>query len=261
MADATLGLARDAGRHGGAGVVRRCPTVKAFTLACAARWKGCAICETSRSQIAAATAPPPTPRPSTPPPTMPPPTPTPVRTPPHHGCAGDAPPTATPSLPHPDANPAPPPQPRPPAAYIWLREVSGKIAVTAIGAFARVKEADAVAYPAHVVAAYVLDGAGCGEDAVRIQWLKAGLHAAREGQPEHMPRRSMRVPLTPRPGTASADRADLGRAPALEPPDAPGAGRLRGAEHLSLAVGAMAATSRRSCIWQVSAHSERMAKS
>jgi hypothetical protein len=36
--------------------------------------------------------------------------------------------------------------------------------------------------------AYVLGGAGCGEDAVRIQWLKAALHASRAGQPEQIAR-------------------------------------------------------------------------
>ncbi len=41
-----------------------------------------------------------------------------------------------------------------------------------------------VAYPAHIVAANVLDAAGCSKDAIRLQWLKAGLHASRDGQPE-----------------------------------------------------------------------------
>jgi hypothetical protein len=50
----------------------------------------------------------------------------------------------------------------------------------------QVKQADAVAYPAHIVAAHLLDGAGCGKDAVRLQWLKAGLHASRDGQPEQI---------------------------------------------------------------------------
>jgi hypothetical protein len=43
-----------------------------------------------------------------------------------------------------------------------------------------------VAYPAHIAAAHLLETAGCGQDAVRIQWLKAGLHAAGDGQPEQI---------------------------------------------------------------------------
>jgi hypothetical protein len=185
------------------------PTVKAFTLACNGSLEGLRYLRDVRSQIAAATAPPPTPRPTVPPtPTSPPtltPTLTPtrpatatsVRTAPPAGAVATATQTATPS---PTATltptataaltptPTPPPEPTPPAAYIWLREVAGKVAVTAITSFVRVKEADAVAYPAHVAAAYVLAGAGCGEDAVRIQWLKAGLHASRDGQPEQIAR-------------------------------------------------------------------------
>jgi hypothetical protein len=49
-----------------------------------------------------------------------------------------------------------------------------------------VKQSDEVAYPAHIVAAHVLDTAGCGTDAVRIQWLKAGLHASGAGWPERV---------------------------------------------------------------------------
>jgi hypothetical protein len=96
-----------------------------------------------------------------------------------------------------------PPEPAPPAAYIWLREVAGKIAIGVITGFTQVKESDAVAYPAHVAAAYVLDGAGCGEDAVRIQWLKAGLHASRAGQPEQIAR------TLPARATDADDRAQL----------------------------------------------------
>ena len=40
--------------------------------------------------------------------------------------------------------------------------------------------------PAHIVAAHTLSLAGCGTDAVRLQWLKAGLHASRPGQPEYI---------------------------------------------------------------------------
>jgi hypothetical protein len=49
-----------------------------------------------------------------------------------------------------------------------------------------VKEADVVAYPGHIVGAYALDAAGCGTDAVRLQWLKAGLHASGGGQPDYV---------------------------------------------------------------------------
>lgn len=176
-------------------LVGAAPTVKAFTLACDGSLEGLRYLRNVRSQIAEATAPPPTPRPPTPTspatPTVPP-TPTPF------------PPTATPSPPGGTASatatltptatftltptPTPPPEPTPPAAYIWLREVVGKIAVGAITGFVQLKQSDVVAYPAHIAAAYVLDGAGCGEDAVRIQWLKAGLHASRAGQPEQIAR-------------------------------------------------------------------------
>ena len=48
------------------------------------------------------------------------------------------------------------------------------------------KQTDAIAYPGHVGLAYALDTAGCSQDAVRLQWLKAGLHASRVGQPERV---------------------------------------------------------------------------
>ena len=50
----------------------------------------------------------------------------------------------------------------------------------------QIKQNDLVAYPAHVVAAHTLSAAGCGKDAVRLQWLKAGLHASSDGQIERI---------------------------------------------------------------------------
>jgi hypothetical protein len=93
---------------------------------------------------------------------------------------------------------APPPAPRPtaipkpipalPSVVDRARETAGIVGDAAIGGILRVKQADPVAYPAHIAAGYALDVAGCGEDAVRIQWLKAGLHASRDGQPEYIAR-------------------------------------------------------------------------
>ena len=56
----------------------------------------------------------------------------------------------------------------------------------ALVAVIRVKQQDAVAYPAHLIAARTLDVAGCGRDAVRLQWLKASLHASSDDQIEHI---------------------------------------------------------------------------
>src|SRR4029079_13319421 len=106
-----------------------------------------------RRQIAAATAPPPTPRPATPTPTPP---------------LGAAQPTP----------PPPTPTPTPTGPTVAQRAVAGVGAAgdAAIEAVLLVKQSHIVAYPAHVAAAYSLDAAGCGKDAVRLQWLKAGLH-------------------------------------------------------------------------------------
>jgi hypothetical protein len=64
------------------------------------------------------------------------------------------------------------------------REAIGKVGDTALVALIQVKQHDAVAYPAHMIAAQALDVAGCGKDAVRLQWLKAALHASTDGQIE-----------------------------------------------------------------------------
>jgi hypothetical protein len=64
--------------------------------------------------------------------------------------------------------------------------VAGLVGAATIGGILWVKQSDVVAYPAHIVAAHVLDVAGCGTDAVRIQWLKAGLHASGAGWPERV---------------------------------------------------------------------------
>ena len=56
----------------------------------------------------------------------------------------------------------------------------------ALVALIDVKQHDGVAYPAHIFAAHTLDIAGCGKDAVRLQWLKAGLHASTDGEIERI---------------------------------------------------------------------------
>ena len=93
----------------------------------------------------------------------------------------------------------------------------------------RVKQTDAIAYPGHIALAHALDAAGCGEDAVRIQWLKAGLHASRDGQPEQVAS-ALEARTTP------DEQADLRRArPAVgrkrtpQRPDVSGVARRRSA--------------------------------
>jgi hypothetical protein len=63
-----------------------------------------------------------------------------------------------------------------------FRDFAGRAGDTALAALIRFKQHDAVAYPAHIVAAYTLDVAGCSTDAIRLQWLKASLHASTDGQ-------------------------------------------------------------------------------
>ena len=84
-------------------------------------------------------------------------------------------------------------------------DVVGIVGDAALGAVVWVKQSDPIAYPGHIVLAYTIDAAGCGKDAVRLQWLKAGLHASREGQPEQVAEA-----LTAR-ATTPDDRADLQR--------------------------------------------------
>jgi hypothetical protein len=67
-----------------------------------------------------------------------------------------------------------------------MLDVVGTAGDYALAAVVRVKQTDAIAYPGHIALAHALDAAGCGQDAVRIQWLKAGLHASRDGQPEQV---------------------------------------------------------------------------
>jgi hypothetical protein len=80
----------------------------------------------------------------------------------------------------------PTPTPPPPTALDYGREAVGIAGAAAISGLLWVKQSDEVAYPAHIVAAHVLGTAGCGTDAVRIQWLKAGLHASGAGWPERV---------------------------------------------------------------------------
>jgi hypothetical protein len=161
-------------------------TVKAFRLACDGSLEGWRYLSNVRREIVETTALLPTPRPSTPTPT---PTPTPSPTPTQVGAApsSTAPPTLTPTPLPPTPTPRPPtPTPPPPTTLDRAREAAGIAVAAGISGLLRVKQSDEVAYPAHIVAAYVLDTAGCGTDAVRIQWLKAGLHASGDGWPERV---------------------------------------------------------------------------
>ena len=139
--------------------------VKTFNRACDGSLEGLRYLSNVRTQIAEVTALPPTPRPATPTPTPPP----------------AATPTAVPTV---QPTPVPPtPTPAPPTVAQQALAAAGQAGDTAIAWVLVVKQHDAVAYPAHIVAAHLLETAGCSKDAVRIQWLKAGLHATGEGQP------------------------------------------------------------------------------
>ena len=137
--------------------------VKLFNRACDGSLEGLRSLSNVRERIAAATALPPTPPPATS---------TPVPAP--------APVPAQASAPTPTPVPTPPPPPTPPGPTVAQRALAllGLAGDKAIAAVLLVKQSDLVAYPAHVAAAYLLDAAGCGKDAVRLQWLKAGLHTS-----------------------------------------------------------------------------------
>ena len=160
--------------------------VKAFNRACDGSLEGLRYLSGVREQLAVATALPPTPTPAPPTPlptaTLPP-TPTPASAPPTQTAV---PPTATPL---PTFTPTPvPPTATPPGPTFAQRalEQAGIAGDYALAVLVRVKQNDAVAFPLHIVTAHALDTAGCHEDAIRLQWLKAGLHASREGQPEQV---------------------------------------------------------------------------
>jgi hypothetical protein len=178
-------------------------SVSAFNRACDGSLEGLRYLARVRAELAAATAPPPTPVLSpTPLPTatapLPTPTPPPTAThPPVVGATAQATasatltPTPTPVPPAPTSTPSATPAPQPPVPtgptiaqrILQLVGVAGDYALATV---VRVKQTDAIAYPGHIVLAHALDTAGCGQDAVRIQWLKAGLHASRDGQPEQV---------------------------------------------------------------------------
>jgi len=135
--------------------------VRAYHRACDGSLEGLRYLSNVRAQIQTATVRPPTP-------------PTPQST---------TAPTSGPAHAPPE-----PPSPPGPTAADRIREVAGNAGDLAIGALIQVKQHDAVAYPAHIVAAHSLDVAGCGKDAVRLQWLKAGLHASDDEQIEYVAR-------------------------------------------------------------------------
>ncbi|MGE3268677.1 MAG: hypothetical protein AB7P40_08020 [Chloroflexota bacterium] len=161
--------------------------VKAFNRACDGSLEGLRYLTSVRTRLAEATAPPPTP--IAPPTATPrPPTQTPTATlTPRAATTATQPPTATPQ---PTATPTPTPIPTPTPAGPTLGqravEQAGIAGDYALAGLVRLKQNDAVAYPLHIAAAYTLDTAGCREDAIRLQWLKAGLHASRAGQPEQV---------------------------------------------------------------------------
>lgn len=159
-------------------------TVKAFNLACDGSLEGWRYLSRVQEEIVQATALPPTPRPASPTPTATlPPTATPVAVAP----SATIPPTPTPTPLPPTPTPVPPtPTPPPPTAFDHAYEAVGIAGAATISGILWVKQSDVVAYPAHVMAAHALDVAGCGTDAVRIQWLKAGLHASGDGWPERV---------------------------------------------------------------------------
>ena len=138
--------------------------VRAFNRACDGSLEGLRYLTNVRAQLATATAPPPsTPRPTS---TL-------------------APAQAQTAPAQPTPEPAPPIPSEPTAARRLLGAV-GVAGDAALVTLIRIKQHDAIAYPAHIVAAHTLDVAGCGTDAVRLQWLKAGLHASHDRQIEYV---------------------------------------------------------------------------
>jgi hypothetical protein len=150
--------------------------VRTFHRTCDGSLEGLRYLRNVRSQLAVATAPPPTPAPT---PSL-----APTPAPPVQPASQAAPPTPTP------VPPPPTPVPPPPSVFQTVGQrfldLVGVAGDTVLVAMIRVKQNDAVAYPSHIVAAQLLSSAGCGKDAVRLQWLKAGLHASRDGQPERI---------------------------------------------------------------------------
>jgi hypothetical protein len=139
--------------------------VRAFNRACDGSLEGLRYLANVRTQIAVATALPPAPPQAAP---------AQAQTQAQTQAQAQAPPVQS------------PPVPAPPSVAQRALEVVGMAGDAAIVALVRIKQDDAVAYPAHIVAAHALNVAGCGKDAVRLQWLKAGLHASRDGQPERI---------------------------------------------------------------------------
>ena len=96
-----------------------------------------------------------------------------------------------PAAPTPAAPPAPnasqpappsPPPPPPPTMFQHAWAEVGTAGDAALVTLIQVKQSDIVSYPAHIAAAHTLGLAGCGKDAIRLQWLKAGLHASGDAQ-------------------------------------------------------------------------------
>jgi hypothetical protein len=93
--------------------------------------------------------------------------------------------------------PAPPPPPpaaslpqdTPPVAAAqpppWDRAVRA-VGHQAVLLVLWVKQSDLVAYPSHAMLARGLEVARCDRDAVRLQWIKAGVHAGQPAQAEEV---------------------------------------------------------------------------
>jgi len=77
-----------------------------------------------------------------------------------------------------------------------------------------VKQADVVAFPAHMLLASALQAGGCDRAAVRVQWIKAALHASR---PENAERAAQALASLTTPGEQAAVATEIGRAAAENP--------------------------------------------
>jgi hypothetical protein len=61
--------------------------------------------------------------------------------------------------------------------FAWLGEIPRQAGYLLLTSLLQFKRNDAIVYPAHVWLARAVDAAHCQADAVRQQWLKAGIHA------------------------------------------------------------------------------------
>jgi hypothetical protein len=88
---------------------------------------------------------------------------------------------------NPNAAPAGSAQPsgtsaEPAGPLTWLKAIPRAVGYTLLTELLRFKRNDAIVYPAHVWLARGVTSANCKVDAVRLQWLKAGIHASEPEQ-------------------------------------------------------------------------------